>query len=232
MKYQSRNTSFGTLIALSLLGVGSILFSSFPILKEFNIPKWTILIQPLLLTVGFVFVGLYALRKTNFPFQFKSYTELLEINRKGVLAGIVVALFLGILLLFIAPYLEALLPSYLGEFDIALATKLLYGGINEEIIMRLGVLSLAFYISIRFFGHHSSQILAIVLSSLLFALGHMPILFADGSPGLEAVSFVVGANFLFGIVFGYLYVKFNLMTSMICHAATHLFHSILTLTLM
>lgn len=230
MNLTTRNKSIIKLTLLSIIGVASILCSDFPVLEKFNIPKITILFQPLILSILFIFLGFYFLNKTKFPFNFKNYEELLKLTKKGIIVSLFTSIFLGFILFYITPYFENLLPNFLKEFNISIATKLFYGGINEEIIMRLGLLSFLYFIFNKFFKNRISWVLALLFSSLLFAIGHLPILYIEGTPDLNSILFVVTANLFFGVIFGFLYIKYNLTTSILAHALTHLFHYILILT--
>lgn len=230
MNWTTKNISISKLLLLSAIGVVSIMFSKFPVLGKFNIPKWSILLQPLFLSILFIFLGFYFLSKSKFPFNFKNYKELLSLTKKGVIASFFTSVFLGFILFYITPYFENILPNFLREFNISIITKLFYGGINEEIIMRLGLLSFLYFIFNKFFKNRISWVLALLFSSLLFAIGHLPILYIEGTPDLNSILFVVTANLFFGVIFGFLYIKYNLTTSILAHALTHLFHYILILT--
>ncbi len=231
MSWTTKNINVNKLLFLTIIGVSSIMFSDFPILDKFSIPKWSVLIQPLVISNLFIFLGLYSLKKTSYPFKFKNLKELIELSRNGLIVGVGLSFALGALLFFITPYFENLLPNFLKDFNISLITKILYGGINEELIMRLGLLSFLYLICKKFFNNLKSKILALTISSILFALGHLPILFIDGTPNFNSIVFVIVANSFFGLIYGYLYIKYNLTTSIIAHASTHIVHYILTILL-
>jgi membrane protease YdiL (CAAX protease family) len=66
-------------------------------------------------------------------------------------------------------------------------------------------------------------VFAILISSVIFAIGHLPIaylLFPDHTVTLT--TFVIIGNSLFGLVAGLLYWKKGLESAMIAHAITHL----------
>src|SRR4029450_2603990 len=103
--------------------------------------------------------------------------------------------------------------SQFGEF-VPLLTRLFYGGFTEELLLRWGVMTLIAWGAWRLFqkGRGSPRpaifIVAILISSLVFAAGHLPIaymLFPDRTPALTA--FVIVGNSTFGLVAGYLYWK-------------------------
>lgn len=218
------------LTILSIIGILSIYFSNFPISNNLNMAKNTFLAKSLLVSFLFILLGIYTLKKTSFPFNFKNAKSLLTINSKNYLISFTIALLLGGFLLFISPNFNNLLlqSSFLGEFNTSLFTKFLYNGINEEIIMRLGVLTILYGIFSKFTPSKNAKILALAISSFLFALSYLPI-YTNNSINFTPIFLIVGTKFIYGIIYGYLYMKYNLITSIICHAFTYLFHFMLTL---
>jgi len=64
--------------------------------------------------------------------------------------------------------------------------------------------------------------LAIAASALLFGAGHLPAASALlGALDRNVVTFVIGANTGFGLLFGYMYWSFGLESAMIAHALAH-----------
>ena len=225
MYLKKENNSTLGLITLSILGVSSILFSDFPILKTYNIPIITILFQPLILSILSIFLGLYLLKNSKYSLsEFHNKKKLLSISKNGVFASITLGVFLGGLLYIIYPHFQNLLPSFFNKFKINIITRILYGGINEELIMRFGLLTFLFYFFNKFSNYKTSILLSLILSSLLFALGHLPILYMEGNPRLSLLTYIIGFNFLFGLFFGIVYLRFGLLSSIICHSFTHLVH--------
>lgn len=98
-----------------------------------------------------------------------------------------------------------------------------YGGINEEIMMRLFLMSLFawifFIIRKRDVGKPTNTMmrLAIVLSAVIFGIGHLPTLFAITTPTLFMVAQVIILNSVAGIIFGWLYWKKGLESAMMAH---------------
>jgi membrane protease YdiL (CAAX protease family) len=63
---------------------------------------------------------------------------------------------------------------------------------------------------------------AILVSSVVFAIGHLPIAFMlFPEPTLALTLFVIIGNSAFGLIAGYLYWKKGLESAMIAHALTH-----------
>jgi len=99
-----------------------------------------------------------------------------------------------------------------------------YGGITEEILLRLFMLSLFAWIG-RFVNRApdgrpgmAALWVANVLAAVLFGLGHLPATAAAGLP-LDAlvVTRAIVLNGLAGIVWGWLYWKFGLEAAMVSH---------------
>jgi len=113
-------------------------------------------------------------------------------------------------------------------FEMPLTTKLLYGGIVEELLLRWGIMSLFVWIAWRLGGAPGAVPAravwsALVASSALFAAGHLPVLslLLPDAPGWF-VSLVLAANFVPGMLFGWLFWRRGLEAAMIAHAIAHL----------
>jgi membrane protease YdiL (CAAX protease family) len=109
-----------------------------------------------------------------------------------------------------------------------LPTRLLYGGFTEELLLRWGLMTLLVWAAWRLFqkGQGEPQrvyfIGAIVVSSVIFGLGHLPFVFAlvpDASIAL--ILYVIAGNSIFGLIVGYLYWKKGLESAMIAHMLAH-----------
>jgi membrane protease YdiL (CAAX protease family) len=107
-------------------------------------------------------------------------------------------------------------------------TRILYGGITEEIIMRWGLMTFLVWViglvlqKAEGTPHIGSVILAIVISSFVFGFGHLPIAFALSSQVTTSlVLYVVIGNSLFGLIAGYLYWHTGLEAAMIAHVLVH-----------
>ena len=107
-------------------------------------------------------------------------------------------------------------------------TRLLYGGVTEEILLRWGLLTLLVWALWRLFqrGRGTPRPIyfagAIVISSVVFGIGHLPIVAAlQVDFTLPIVAFIVLANSLFGLIAGYLYWQKGLEAAIIAHMSTH-----------
>jgi membrane protease YdiL (CAAX protease family) len=70
----------------------------------------------------------------------------------------------------------------MATFEVPLVTRLLYGGITEELLTRWGLMAFFAWLLWRIVGKGQVQPVmlwtAIVIAAALFAVGHLPFLFA------------------------------------------------------
>lgn len=107
-------------------------------------------------------------------------------------------------------------------------TRLLYGGITEELILRWGLLTFLVWAIWRSLSNKSTGprgphfVAAIIVSSIVFGLGHLPLAVALGSSILTAAGlYVLVANSLFGLIAGYLYWRIGLEAAIMAHMIAH-----------
>jgi len=107
--------------------------------------------------------------------------------------------------------------------------SVLYGGVIEEIMLRLFVMSLLSLILWKAFARKSEKapsgviIAANVTAALLFAAGHLPAtvaLFGGLTPLLLARCFLLNGGF--GLLFGELYRRYGIQYAIISHALLHI----------
>jgi hypothetical protein len=107
---------------------------------------------------------------------------------------------------------------------LGLSTRMLFAGMSEEVLFRLGVMTLlAWGFTAAFGAGNGPTVAAISVSALVFAGAHVPAIVAAGVK-LDAtlVLGTLGLNTIAGLVFGALYWKFGLLAAMIAHASFHL----------
>lgn len=153
-----------------------------------------------------------------------------------------VGLFGGLFFLFDYIVFGALIPKVAAIYTIDaysamhLVMKVFYGGIIEEILMRLFVMSLFAWILWKLFDRKKQKeqistwvfVSANILSAFLFAAGHLPAtvyLFGDLTGLIIFRCFLL--NGIMGLLFGALYQKIGLHYAMIAHALTHVFAHII-----
>ena len=148
--------------------------------------------------------------------------------RPQLLPGIAGGLIGGAAIVLIAFLFTPFLPSAaaeriseLGKF-LPLPARILYGGITEEVLLRWGFMTLLVWLGWKIFQKGrdapSSSVftIAILISSLIFGIGHLPIaflLFPEAT--LSLTFFVIVANSVFGLVAGFLYWKRGLESAVI-----------------
>lgn len=115
----------------------------------------------------------------------------------------------------------------------------LYGGINEEVLMRLFVMSLLVYLTFKIRKTEDGSPtrlgvwISIILAALLFGVGHLPTAMALGLVTPLLVARIIILNSIGGIIFGWLYWKKGLESAMVSHfSADLILHVLLPLLAM
>lgn len=110
----------------------------------------------------------------------------------------------------------------------AILASILYGGILEEVMLRLFMLSLIAWLLWKLFCRkwkiipNGVFIVANCLTAFLFAAGHLPatyMAFGGLTPLLLVRCFLFNGGL--GLVFGWLYRKYGVQYAMLSHAAVH-----------
>lgn len=230
------------LTALGIIGVASLLFSDLPL---DNLPpevtekispealKWLILINPCLFVMIATAIGTLLYDKVNLSVPIleqalrkpgRESTSIPDILKYGLLLGLLAGiLIVGISKLF-DPYLPQALKDMSKSADLSLVTKLLYGGITEELLTRFGLMSLFVWLLFKVTKTLTPPVYwaAIALAAFLFALGHLPIVFqVVAAPTLPTYAYILLGNMAGGLVFGYAYWKKGLECAFIAHAFAH-----------
>ena len=177
-------------------------------------------------------IGLKLARKVNLKLNFTFDKNAFLIS---ILTGLVVAFIItGADRFIFAEYLPPQVTHYVFS-PIYLTVGILYGGIVEELLLRLLVMSLLVFLIWKIFAKSKEKnaipdwvyITAILIAATLFAAGHLPI--TAQTLGLSAPILIrcFVLNGIGGIGFGWLYWKKGLAYSMCAHAATHVFMQVL-----
>ncbi len=127
------------------------------------------------------------------------------------------------------PALAATYPQLTTPANIA--SSVLYGGIIEEVLMRLFLMSLVAFLGWKLFfrGRERENIptglfvAANLLTAMAFAAGHLPAtvgLFGELTPLIVFRCFLLNGGL--GLVFGWLYRKYGIQYAMLCHAGCHI----------
>lgn len=106
-----------------------------------------------------------------------------------------------------------------------LGAGVLYGGIGEEVLCRLLLVSFVVWIGYRIWSGERERsrlwLGAVLIAAVLFAVGHLPAAYVlmDGEPPIARI---ISMNTAAGIVFGWLYWRHGLEAAIIAHMTTHL----------
>jgi len=229
-----------------LLGVASLWLVPFEVLVpeiDFTVNlRLVTLIQPAILTLVAVLVGQYLAPKVGLgaPLLDAALTKgsvtaaLRQILPLALFAGLVSALILIAHAAYVVPKIaqSSALGAQLSSFEMPILTKLLYGGITEELLTRWGLMSLFVWLGWRLSGRpeHTRKLViwfAIIGSALMFALGHLPLLIMispDPQPWL--VIEVLLGNTIPGVLFGWLFWRKGIEAAMLAHMLAHLISTV------
>ncbi len=128
------------------------------------------------------------------------------------------------------PFLSAETVARIAAFGrlVPVPTRLLYGGITEELLLRWGLMTLLVWAAWRLLqrsegGPKPAYVVgAILISSLVFGVGHLPVAYLILPEATFALTlFVIVANSVFGLIAGYLFWKKGLESAMLAHMLTH-----------
>ncbi len=149
----------------------------------------------------------------------------------GVLGGVSGALAIVLTHAVFKPLLTTETVERVSKFGsvLPLPMRLLYGGLTEEVLLRWCVMTLFVWIAWRLFQKRLAKptrmcfVVAILVSSILFGLGHLPVaVVVLPQITVAVVFFVIIANSAFGVFAGYLYWKHGLESAMIAHVLCHI----------
>lgn len=161
--------------------------------------------------------------------------SLVPVIKPQIIPGLICGVFGAIALLsswiLLKPSLPPLFVTRAEKFNTTLPvlTRLLSGGITEELLLRWGLLTLVVWASWRWFRKGRGTppatyfVVAIVFSSLVFGIGHLPIVRALGVDfTVPIVGFIVMGNSVFGLIAGFLYWLKGLEAAIIAHMTFHI----------
>ena len=130
--------------------------------------------------------------------------------------------------LFFGKYVPMIMDSYAVKPTVPyMLAAVLYGGVIEEVILRLFMMSLIAFVLHKLFGKKNEMpatgilIAANVIAALLFAAGHLPATAATMgiTPMILFRGFLLNGGF--GLMFGWLYRKYGLRYAMLAHGGCH-----------
>jgi hypothetical protein len=234
---------FWVLLIASLAGAAAgiplILETFQPLLRSSPRPSVPL---PLLIAVGFaqnfillglvVWVGLFLGRKLGLGapllegwlYHEKPTVRARDSLKYGLLVGIAVGILILVIILPAAPHLPGLpfvTASHAAVWKRVLAC--FYGGIDEEVLTRLFLLSLLAWLGVRLFQKQKTQLspatfwIANIIVAVVFGLGHLPnaAMVMQITPTVVVLALVL--NGIAAIPFGYLYWKRGLESAIVAH---------------
>lgn len=111
------------------------------------------------------------------------------------------------------------------RMELGLWARLLYGGVVEEVLFRWGVLTLLAWIGAALFGGLTPAVMwsAIILSGVLFGLGHLPSYRLAGCQVTPLfLSLMIVLNLWATLICGWLFWQYGLLAAMVAHMLYHL----------
>ena len=222
------------------LGVLTLLTATLPyedIPEQFaqfppNIIKLMVLINPTIMLMIAVLIGtlLYDKVKLTVP----TIASLLKMDHPQITLvqqlkyGVSLGLTAGALMTLTAFVFESIIPQEFealkNQIEVTLLVRFGYGGITEELLLRFGFMTLVIWGLSKLTKLLSSPVywIGIVISTLLFAIGHFPIVYASLThPSLVMLTYVLIGNSIGGLFFGWLYWKKGLEAACIAHIFAH-----------
>ena len=193
-------------------------------------------IQAAILTFIATFIGVKLARKLDL----KLYTQA---NISNLTIVIIISLFIALLItlsdkFIFSPYLPQEATSYEFSF-LYFISSILYGGIIEELLLRLFLMSLIGWILYRFFVVKKERksipnwifIVSIFFAAIIFGLGHLPVTAQTIGLSPPIIIRAIFLNGVAGIGFGYLYWKIGLSHAIYAHALIHVFNQLIIMPL-
>jgi membrane protease YdiL (CAAX protease family) len=230
-----------SLFFLGLLGVLTMLTITIPldslpkeVLEKLSPQtlKYLVLINPTILLLIAVVVGTLLYDKVGFSVP--TISSILKIEQpkikfiEQIKFGILFGLLTGILTTVIGIIFKSSIPQDFidlgNKIKITTIARFGYGGLTEELLMRFGFMTLVVWLILKITKNlgNSTYWTGIILASILFAVGHFPIVFnAVQNPTISLLTYVLIGNSIAGLFFGWLYWKKGLEAAFIGHIFAH-----------
>lgn len=229
-----------SLVPLSLPSVLQQLQRSGQVAPPVPILVIALALQPLILLILSSAVGMVFAPRLGLRSRIVASTEQGRAAWKGFIHELSAAIPLGLLAALVVGVTDLVtassvpVPGRSGSvlFNRTAVTTIvgvLYGGVTEEILVRWGVMSALAWLAHVLTGKRAHapytgvMWAAIVVSALLFGVGHLPAAALAGLPLTAAViTRIITLNAIGGIIFGWLFWRRSLEAAMVAHAIVHL----------
>jgi membrane protease YdiL (CAAX protease family) len=230
-----------TLFIIGLLGILTILtitipLDSFPkeVLEKISPQKlkFIVLINPTILLFIAVVVGTILYDKVGLTIP--TISSILKIEHAKIKFidqikfGVLLGLLTGILTTIIGFVFKSSIPQEFIEIGnkikVTTLARFVYGGLTEELLMRFGFMTLVVWIISKVSKrlNNSTYWTGIILASILFGVGHFPVVFnAVKNPTVDLLTYVLIGNSIAGLFFGWLYWKKGLEAAFVGHIFAH-----------
>ncbi|MFC7687462.1 type II CAAX prenyl endopeptidase Rce1 family protein [Ureibacillus sp. GCM10028918] len=183
------------------------------------------------------FIGIKLARKTGFSLKLLDaffQKEKIKVEARIVLLSVLLGLIAAFVLVVMDRFYFQNKIEILGELQtgfslMGLLAGIFYGGVFEEIMLRLFFMSMLVWIMMKLFKRNKKRLpdiyywIALMIASFMFAAGHLPatkMMFGELTPLLIVRCFLL--NGIGGIFFGYLYWKKGFEYAVIAHMFTHI----------
>jgi hypothetical protein len=176
----------------------------------------------LIMTVPFAVLGVYFSSKAGFT---KALSD--GINGTSLLLGLACALVhVAIYYLYFIKRVDPATNEKVerSRKQLGISTRLLYGGIVEEVIFRFGLLSFFGWLGHLFIENELVTLwIGNLLAAILFALMHLPAIFQMKLKVTKLIIiYSVSMNIMVGLFCGWLYWSEGLAAAILCHMLFHL----------
>ncbi|WP_336133278.1 CPBP family intramembrane glutamic endopeptidase [Natronomonas amylolytica] len=148
----------------------------------------------------------------------------------GILGGVLIVILDTVMMPFVGDLPQSVIGATRPTVASVLAyapVRFLYGGITEELMLRFGLMSMLSFVGWRVTGRRADgpgpgvMWTAIVVSAVLFGVGHLPALAQSVALTPALIARTVLLNAVAGVLFGWLYWQRSLETAMVAHASFH-----------
>ena len=236
--------TFTILMILGLSGLLAGLLTPLPLPADVELPisyqliRWASLIQQFILLALAVWGGIMLAPRVGLDVPLLSAWLRGEAWQKilahqvvtGLLGGIIGGLSIIVGSYLLNPFLPEAFVTIAQEWNAQLhpLTRLLYGGITEELWMRWGLMTFLVWLMWRLMQRGAGQVhsgiylTAILLSAILFGMAHLPLAMSlYDSVTLSIGLYVLWLNALPGLIAGWLFWRYGLEAAIIAHMMFH-----------
>jgi membrane protease YdiL (CAAX protease family) len=230
-----------TLFILGLLGILTMLTVTIPldnfpkeVLEKISPQtlKYLVLINPTILLLIAVVVGTILYDKIGLSVP--TISSILKIEQSKtkfihqIKFGVLFGLLTGILTTIVGLVFKSSIPQEFidlgNKIKVTTIARFAYGGLTEELLMRFGFMTLVVWIIFKVNKklNNSTYWTGIILASILFAVGHFPVVFnVVQNPTTALLTYILIGNSIAGLFFGWLYWKKGLEAAFVGHIFAH-----------